>query len=254
MPQILGIPLYDGDVDSAVAEVMATCQSDQPPRSWCISATDAHGLVHARENPEFAALLRGFHMVLPDGQPSVWLGRLKGARRMRRCFGPDFFASVMRASASHARVGHFLCGGLPGVAERLAVACREKFANTHVVGVHCPPLRPLNDDEVIALARTITASGAQIVWIGISSPKQEMLAARLAPLLRVHFIVTVGAAFDLHTDRVPRPPAWAESLGLAWAYRLYKEPRRLWRRYLHTVPRFVAYNALDVARGRFFED
>jgi N-acetylglucosaminyldiphosphoundecaprenol N-acetyl-beta-D-mannosaminyltransferase len=252
MPKILGIPVYDGDLDGAVAEVMSTCAT-QEPRSLCISATDAHGLVHAHDDPEFAALLRGFHRVLPDGQPSVWLGRIKGAARIRRCFGPDFFAAVMRASAKQADVGHFLCGGLPGVAEQLASACRDKFGNAHVVGTHCPPFRPLTDDELAALARAIAASGAQMVWIGISSPKQEVLAARLASLVRVHFIVTVGAAFDLHTDRAPRPPAWAESLSLAWAYRLYKEPRRLWRRYLHTVPRFIAYNAIELARGRFFE-
>jgi N-acetylglucosaminyldiphosphoundecaprenol N-acetyl-beta-D-mannosaminyltransferase len=217
-----------------------------------VSATGAHGLVYAREHPEFATVLRSFHLNLPDGTPGVWIGRLKGAHGMRRCYGPDLFAEVMRQSADDPRIRHFLAGGQPGVAEQLAAACRERFGNPNVVGTYTPPFHPLTDDELADLAARIAAARADIVWLGLSTPRQEQLAARLARVAHTRFLIAVGAAFDFHTGRIPATPRWLQPLGLEWAYRLASEPRRLWRRYVEIVPKFIAYNLVEVAKGQFF--
>src|SRR5919199_5841686 len=100
MTKILQVELYDQGLDSAVQGVIEQCKPGVPRESKCISATDAHGLVTATRNPEFKQLLDSFYWVLPDGMPSVWLGRMKGEKNMPRCYGPDLFKHVFQISAN----------------------------------------------------------------------------------------------------------------------------------------------------------
>ena len=239
--RVLDIPLYDKDLASAVREVVGACLGDAQKLNRCISATGAHGLVYAQQSTEFAATLRDFYINLPDGMPGVWVGRLKGAKSMRRCYGPDFFRDVMIAS-SGTPITHYLCGGKPGVAEELKRACETRFGNLGIVGTYCPPFREMSDEECRALASDINGKGVDILWIGISTPKQETLAHRLAKYLRVHFIVAVGAAFDFHIGRTRQAPRMMQNMGLEWLFRLCMEPRRLLPRYLEIVPLFILYN------------
>ena len=190
-------------------------------------------------------LLNSFYMNLPDGMPAVWVGRLKGAKEMERCYGPDFFAAVMRESADKP-VRHFFCGGKEGVAARLAEVCKTKFGNANVVGVHCPPFRELSEEEFEALGAEISALDVDIVWIGISTPKQEWFAHRLSKYARVGYIATVGAAFDFHIGAVRQAPKILQKAGLEWLFRLIMEPRRLYRRYFKIVPKFIYLNLREL--------
>lgn len=244
--EIIGIPMFAADIPTAV-EIVKTAGKSQlaPQRVRCISATGAHGLVLAQEDKEFRQILRSFFLNLPDGKPGVWVGRLKGAKAMQRCYGPDFFAALMRATASDADTRHYLCGGQPGVAEQLQEACARKFGNRHIAGIYSPPFRPLTADEYRSLGAEIDRCDAAIVWIGISTPKQERFAAQLAAHTKAQFIITVGAAFDFHTDRVRQAPAWMQQAGLEWLFRLTMEPKRLYRRYLQVVPAFIFYNVRE---------
>ncbi|GAB3558495.1 WecB/TagA/CpsF family glycosyltransferase [Spirosoma fluminis] len=241
MTKVLQVELFDQGLDAAVQGIIRQCALPVAQQSKCISATDAHGLVTATRNPEFKQLLDSFYWVLPDGMPSVWLGRLKGAKAMTRCYGPDLFKQVFQASVPTS-IKHFLCGGNEGVADQLKAAVGHKFGNYQVVGTYCPPFRELSDEEVRALADQINRSGADIVWLGLGSPKQERFARRLAKWTKTHFIITVGAAFDFHTDRVAQAPAWMQKLSLEWCFRLMVEPRRLYKRYLKVVPLFILFN------------
>lgn len=239
--KILHTNLFDAGLDAAVRACLDACAPSRRRENKCVSATDAHGLVTAYRQPEFRAVLDSFHWVLPDGMPSVWLGKLKGADQMTRCYGPDFFKRVLTESANR-EITHFFCGGNEGVADELKAAVGQKWGNHRVVGTDCPPFREMTDDELRALAAIIDRSGASIVWIGLGSPKQERFARRLARFTHVHFLVTVGAAFDFHTDRVAQAPAWMQRLSLEWAFRLAMEPKRLASRYAKVVPLFLLYN------------
>lgn len=240
MATVLQVNLYDKGLPSAVQEIIRQCTSE-PTQSRCISATDAHGLVTAVRNPTFKATLNSFYWNLPDGMPSVWIGKMRGANEMTRCYGPDLFRDVFTSSAD-APVKHFLCGGKEGVAEDLKAAVGQKFGNFQVAGTFCPPFRELSDEEFRNLGQMINQSGANIVWIGISSPKQEYFAQRLAKWTNVHFIITVGAAFDFHTDRVRQAPRWMQKSSLEWLFRLMMEPKRLYKRYLKVIPLFIFFN------------
>jgi N-acetylglucosaminyldiphosphoundecaprenol N-acetyl-beta-D-mannosaminyltransferase len=241
---VLGIPLYASDIPSVTSLVLQNCV-DTNRSNYCISATGAHGLVFAKSNPEFARTLKSFYLNLPDGMPGVWIGRLKGARNMKRCYGPDVFRNILNSSAD-VPVGHFFCGGTEGVADELKRATAEKFKNENVVGTFCPPFTAIDKYDYRSIAAKINATKANIVWIGLSTPKQELFAKRLSEFTHVNFIVTVGAAFDFHTDRVRQAPRWIQKSGLEWLFRLVMEPRRLYKRYFNIVPLFIYYNVREL--------
>ena len=244
MTKVLNVTLFDAGLEAAVRQCLEQSTATHPRQNRCISATDAHGLVTAYRQPTFKDLLNSFYWVLPDGMPSVWLGQWRGAKQMTRCYGPDFFKRVLTEGAIQ-ETTHFFCGGKEGVADELKVAVFQKFGNDRVVGTFCPPFRDMTDEEMKALANTINRSGASLVWIGLGTPKQERFANRLAQWTTVHFLVTVGAAFDFHTDRVTQAPAWMQKLSLEWFFRLMVEPKRLSGRYVRVIPLFIWFNVKE---------
>lgn len=244
MVKVLGINIFDKSIDVAVSNVINECLTNNNLNNFCISATGAHGIVYSHKNPYFKKILDEFYMNLPDGMSNVWVGRLRGASTMQRCPGPDFFESLMRNS-SDKPIRHFFCGGKEGIAAELKIASENKFKNTNVVGVFSPPFREMTDEEMLLLGENIIKSKADIVWIGLGTPKQECFAARLKFFTKTRFIITVGAAFDFHTGNLKKAPMIMQKSGTEWFFRLMMEPRRLYRRYLEIVPLFIAYNIKD---------
>jgi len=243
------IPIYERDLSSAVQEFVASLDSsfnDTKP-ICCISATGAHGLVEAHKDAAFKSVLSSFYWNFPDGMPLVWWGRLKGHSTMDRCYGPDFFAAIIQAT-SELEVAHFFCGGKPEVAAELKQAVAFKFGNKRVSGTYCPPFSPMQEQDWDNLVTKINESAAQIIWIGLSTPKQEKFAFELAKRIKVRYIITVGAAFDFHTCRLAQAPRWMQRSGLEWFYRLCKEPRRLWKRYIEIVPKFAMLAGADLIK------
>lgn len=253
MIPVLGIPFFDRDIPAAVELVLNEITSGAARgQNRCISASGAHGLVEAHKDPAFKALLQSFYLNLPDGMPVVWVGRWKGAKQMKRGYGPDFFKELMIRSAD-LPVKHFFCGGKEGVAGELKQKVADRFGNHRVVGTFCPPFREISDAELADLGQTINRSGADMVWIGLSCPKQEKLAKRLAAFTHTGFLVAVGAAFDFHTGRVKQAPRWMQQSGLEWLFRLLMEPQRLYKRYFEIVPGFIWLNVkefLDFYRAK----
>jgi N-acetylglucosaminyldiphosphoundecaprenol N-acetyl-beta-D-mannosaminyltransferase len=241
MVEVLGIPLYDRDIDTAVEEILRSLKGPFVEGNRRISATGAHGLVEARDNELFRQALLSCFINLPDGMPAVWVGRWKGAKQMQRCYGPDFFKTMMQASAKMS-VKHFLCGGKEGVARQLQQNCERRFGNQQVTGIYCPPFREMSEAEMQELGQRILDSGAHIVWVGLSTPKQELFAQRLSAYLQNVYLITVGAAFDFHTDQVKQAPRWVQKAGLEWFFRLLMEPKRLYKRYFKVVPLFIWLN------------
>ncbi len=199
-----------------------------------------HTVMACQEDPELRAAVLGATFTVPDGQPLVWALNALGQQLPGRVYGPEL---MERACARAARTGQraYLYGGRThgGLAE-LARTLRLRHPGLQIVGGHCPPFRPLTEDEEAAIADEINRSGADVVWVGIGVPKQEKWMARMRDRLDAPVLIGVGAAFDFHAGLVPQAPDALQRLGLEWAFRLVQEPRRLWRRYLRYNPRFVA--------------
>jgi N-acetylglucosaminyldiphosphoundecaprenol N-acetyl-beta-D-mannosaminyltransferase len=243
------IPIFERDLSTAgqefIASIYSTYNIEEPAR--CISATGAHGLIEAQNDSSFKSILSSFYWNLPDGMPLVWWGRLKGHPTMDRCYGPDFFAAILQTT-SGLEVAHFFCGGKPGVAEELKQTVAFKFGNKRVSGTYSPPFSPMQEEDWVNLVAKINQSAAQIIWIGLSTPKQEKFAYELSKRVKVRYIITVGAAFDFHTCRLSQAPRWMQRSGLEWFYRLCKEPCRLWKRYLEIVPKFAILAVADLVK------
>jgi len=235
-----GVNFYNGDIISLVNNVIDLI-SINPHQNYCISATGAHGVVETRKQLSFKKVLNSFYLNMPDGMPIVWVGRIKGAKEIRRCYGPDFFKSLIFKTSS-LPINHFFCGGNEGVAEELKVVCNQQYNNQNIVGTFCPPFREMTELELKELAQQINQTKANIVWIGLSSPKQEVFASKLREYVNCDFLITVGAAFDFHTGKVKQAPRWVQKIGMEWFFRLSMEPKRLYKRYFEIVPVFIWLN------------
>ena len=203
-----------------------------------ICVTGVHGVMEAQSDAEFRHILNHACINTPDGMPMSWVGRLQGFSKMDRVFGPDFMLEMCRLSVER-NYRHFLYGGQLGVAELLKDALQKKFPGLQVVGTHTPPFRDLTAEEEAEIVTQVQESKPHLLWVGLSTPKQERFMARYVDRLQVPLLVGVGAAFDYHTGRIQDSPDWIKRAGLQWLHRLLQDPRRLWKRYLRNNPAFV---------------
>lgn len=226
----------------------------RPERSGLyLCPSGAHGVIEAQKDTAFRSILNGAAFNVPDGMPIVMVSRALGYRKIQRAFGPDVMWTVLEDSVPLG-VAHFFYGGREGVAEELKRNASAAFPGLRVAGTHCPPFRSLSEEEEVEVARMINESGADVVWVGLSTPKQERWIARMRDRLDVKLICSVGAAFDYHTGSIRPAPAWMKKAALEWLFRLLQEPRRLWRRYLEIVPKFIWLSTLQLLRLKRFAD
>lgn len=209
-----------------------------------VCVRDVHGLMLCRGDDAYRRLHNRAGLVVPDGMPLVWAARLRGHRHAGRVSGADLMMALCRAGAADGR-RHFFLGGAPGVAEKLAARLRETVPGLRIVGAVGPPIWPWPPAEDRRLVRMINDSGADVVWIGLGSPKQEQWMAANRDRLDPSVLIGVGAAFDFLAGTKRRAPLWMRRVGLEWLHRLISEPRRLWRRYLLVTPRFVPLAVLQ---------
>ncbi len=216
-----------------------------------ICVTGVHGIMEAQHDERFRHILNGSFLATPDGMPTVWLGRFHGFSKMSRVYGPDYMLGLCERSVEKG-YRHFLYGGKEGVADALRQELLNKFPGLQIVGTFTPPFRPLNDVEEIELRNQLQLLQPDILWCGLSTPKQELFMHTYQGRLPVKLMVGVGAAFDLLSGNLSEAPNWMKQSGLQWFYRLIKEPRRLWRRYLLNNPKFIWLTTLQLCRLRRF--
>lgn len=226
--QILGVKVDAFNLESALQEIAARLRDG---RKGYVCAVGVHGILEALKSDDVADALAHAAICLPDGTPTVWVGRAQGWRQMDHVTGPDVMQEIFRRP-EFARYTHYFYGGKPGVAGALAESLHARYPNARVVGTYTPPFRDLTRSEEEALIASINEHRPDIVWIGIGTPRQDVLMRRLLPHLDVRLMFGVGAAFDFLTGRVRLCPRWMKRAGLHWLHRLAQDPKRLWRRNL----------------------
>ncbi len=194
----------------------------------------AHGLTESRRDPALRKIYNASSLTTPDGMPLVWLG----PPGVERVYGPDLMLAVCDAGRAIG-LRHYFFGGATGVAEELKTRLSARYPGLEVVGTFTPPFRPLATAELDALRADVARTRPDVIWVGISSPKQERFMAEHAASLDAGVLIGVGAAFDFHSGRVRQAPRWIQRSGFEWLFRLCSEPRRLGVRYLTTTPLFA---------------
>jgi N-acetylglucosaminyldiphosphoundecaprenol N-acetyl-beta-D-mannosaminyltransferase len=220
-------------------------------RNTCryIAVTGMHGVMEAQHDPGFRAVLNGADLVVPDGMPLVWLARARGFALRERVCGPDLMRAFLEATA-HKGYRHFFYGGDAGVAKTLGDKLAASYPGAIVAGTYSPPYRPLTAEEGNGVVHLLEQARPDIVWVGLSTPKQERWMAEFRSRLKVPLLIGVGAAFDFLAGRKHRAPVWMQRHGLEWLFRLLQEPRRLWRRYLVYGSEFLLLVLADALRNR----
>jgi len=203
-----------------------------------VCVTGVHGVMESQRDEQLRRIHNAAGLVTPDGMPLVWLSRLKGFKQVERVYGPDLMLALCARSAKR-NYRHFLYGGADGVPELLEKKLKRRFPRLQLVGTCSPPFRPLTTEEDIQIVQMINGSNPDIVWVGLSTPKQERWMAEHVNRLTASVLIGVGAAFDFHAGLKQQAPRWMQRGGLEWLFRLVTEPQRLWRRYLVNNPLFV---------------
>lgn len=245
--EVLGVPLALTDYERTMEWMDATVAGDE--RGYvCVAAV--HTVMVCQEDPALRDAVLGSSLTVPDGQPLVWAMNALGHSLSSRVYGPELMARYCERSAQTG-TRMFLYGGRnQGALVQLALNLRRRYPGLKIVGGYSPPFRELTPEEQDTVAEEINRSGADVVWVGIGVPKQEKWMAAMRDKLDAPVLVGVGAAFDFHAGLVPQAPNWMQSVGMEWAYRLTREPKRLWRRYARYNPRFVSGFARQWATDR----
>jgi len=232
---VLGVGVSPINMPVALDQLAHWISSDD--RQY-VSVCNVHSVVECRRDSRLRKIVNGAGMTTPDGMPLVWLARLGGLRHVSRVYGPDLMLAELQSSlvTGHA---HYFYGGRPGVADRLAAAMRVRFPGVRIAGTFTPPMGSAEELCSAATASVINDARPDIVWVGISSPKQEFWMDCMRPLLHAPVLIGVGAAFDFHSGTVAQAPRWMQRAGMEWFFRLLRDPRRLWRRYLVDSPYFL---------------
>jgi N-acetylglucosaminyldiphosphoundecaprenol N-acetyl-beta-D-mannosaminyltransferase len=202
-----------------------------------IHLCNAYTLALADERADLADALKDQAANLPDGMPLVWWARRHGASDAERVYGPDLMEAVFDAGRA-SDLTHYLYGSTPEVLVSLQTAIEARWPGARIVGTESPPFRELTDDELAESVRSAETAGARVVWVGMGTPKQDLLVHRMAAQSDLTF-VAIGAAFDFIGGTKQQAPRWVMKIGMEWFYRLVTEPRRLWKRYLVYNAKFL---------------
>lgn len=240
---ILGIPVHVLTLPEAVGLAAHWVRSGE---KGYVCHADARSILAARDDPAVRQALAGAHLVGADGMPLVWLGRRRGLP-IGRVYGPDFMEALVAHGARPMErpLRHFFYGSTPRVLQALAGRLAARHPQLVVAGCLSPPLGCCDERAEAAHRAAIDAAAADVVWVALGAPRQELWMARNRPHLQAPLLCGVGAAFDFLSGHKPQAPRALRHAGLEWAFRLLTEPRRLAGRYLRTVPRFAALALAD---------
>lgn len=243
--RILGTRVDATSYDAAAEQVIRWAKAGES-RYVCVSTV--HMVMEGHDRSEYQRIVNGGDLVTPDGMPLVWGLKLLGIRSASRVYGPDL-TPIVCTYAAKAGIPVGFYGGAPETLTRMIAKLTERFPDLQVVYHHSPPFRELTEEERAAEIAEIRASGARILFVGLGCPKQERwMAERRDEIDAV--MLGVGAAFDFIAGNKRQAPAFLQSLGLEWLFRLVTEPRRLWRRYLYNNPRFLVLFMAQLLRGQ----
>jgi N-acetylglucosaminyldiphosphoundecaprenol N-acetyl-beta-D-mannosaminyltransferase len=231
---ILGVKISSINMPVALAKIEEWIKSNT---KFYVCVTPIHSVMDCFQNPELRTIFNSSGMTTPDGMGIVWLLKLMGHHHVGRVYGPDLMQAVCKLSLDNGW-SHYFYGGAPGVAEQLSSNLLEKYPGLKVAGFISPPFGSISKAEDYNLSNKLNEAKPDIIWVGISSPKQEQWMAQHREILNAPVLIGVGAAFDFLSGGKKQAPLWVQRSGLEWLFRLTQEPKRLWRRYI-LYPRFM---------------
>lgn len=232
---VLGVGISTINLGMAL-EIINRWIKNQERKYICV--TNAHGILECQRDKNLQMIFNDSGLTTPDGMSLVWILNFLGYRNVSRVYGPDLMEGVCQSSSENGNIRHFLYGGTEGVPEKLSKSLSKKYPNINFIGSYSPPFRPLTPDEDEEIIREINELSPDIIWVGLSTPKQEQWMSTHVNRLNAKVLIGVGAAFDFLSGTKKQAPKWIQRSGFEWLFRLLLEPKRLWRRYVK-YPQFI---------------
>jgi len=231
---ILGVNIHTTSYVDAVQKIINWAKAGE---SRMVCAANVHMIIEAHDNPGFKTILNRADLVTPDGMPLVWMLRWLGLHNQERVYGPDLMLHVL-AAARDAGIPVGFYGGKPEVLEALVGKMQDQFPGLQIVYAYNPPFGAFQLSQADQIMTNIRLADPRILFVALGCPKQERwMAEHRGEVPAV--MLGVGAAFDIHAGAIKQAPGWMQKIGLEWLFRLIKEPKRLWKRYLINNPRFI---------------
>lgn len=234
---LLGVAIGSGTLEEVTARSLAALDAEGDPVTF--ACANPHSLVVAQDDPDFCNAMREATLVVADGIGVSVIGRLLGIDVGKRITGADYFFSILDALAARGGGKVFFFGSSPFVLSRIEEAFLKQYPTLTLSGCLSPPYREWSDAENDRMIQKINAANPDVLWVGMTAPKQEKWVAASLPKLNARIIGSIGAVFDFYAGTYPRAPHWICRIGLEWLYRLAREPRRMWRRTMVSGPRFL---------------
>ncbi len=243
---LLGVKIGTTSLDTLTDHAMQAIGGKREQIAF--ACANPHSLVEAVRDIEFRDALNQSEQVVADGIGVVLTGRLVGAPVEPRITGADYFHSVMSALEARGGGRVFFMGSTPGVLDRIQRRAAKEFPNLKI-GVHSPPFGEWSPDQRQAVIDAINDFDPDVLWVGMTAPKQEKWVHANRSRLNAAVIGSIGAVFDFYAETHPRAPGWMHNNGLEWLYRLLREPRRMWRRNFVSAPKFLWLVLWERLRG-----
>jgi len=226
---ILGVRFAAVQIPDVIRRIEMWIKCDR--RAHYITVSNVHGVVESQHDMQVMEALNRSDLNVPDGMPIVWLGRCSGQRLHRRVYGPELFIDFCHKTQGEG-YRHFFYGGAPEVVKMLVANLKERCPGIKIAGYYSPPFRALSAEEDEHIIKLINESQADVLWIGLGCPKQELWMYAHRQKISVPAAIGVGQAFNIYAGSVSQAPRWMREHGLEWLFRLLQEPKRLGRRYL----------------------
>lgn len=247
---IIGLPVAATTYAGAVDWILE--KSSKRDKAYAVEAANTHVAALARTDAPFGQAMRQFDLICPDGMPLVWALNSQlpaGEKLTDRVYGPTLMLETLKATDGRSsEFKHFLLGGKQSTLDHLTKNFATRFPGVTIAGTHSPPFGGWPDDEMATITRKIRDSGANLIWVGLGCPKQELWIARFKNELPPGVYFGIGAAFAFHAGEVRQAPHLVQRLGLEWAYRVAMEPRRLFKRYFTYNSLFLYHLLRDHVR------
>jgi len=245
---ILGMRVDRTSYEDTTTRIIARAVSGD----YCyVCVANVHMIMEAYDSEDFKNIINNSVIVTPDGMPLVLMLRFFGIKSQQRVYGPTLMKHICEASAQGGiPIGFY--GGTPETIKALVNNLADQIPNLNTSYAYSPPFRPLTLEEDEALVKKINSSGTQILFVGLGCPKQEQWMFAHRDRIQA-VMIGVGAGFDFLAGTKKQAPIWMMRIGFEWIFRLFTEPKRLWRRYLYNNPRFLGLIVMQLLNLRDFK-
>lgn len=213
--------------------------------SGYITVNNVHTMMEGRWNPSYQTIINEGFLSIPDGKPLQIVGKLKGNKNISRLFGPTLMENVINWGREN-EIKHFFFGSSEQTLQKLRTAIELKHPGAKIVGMLAPPFQPMSEWDNKEFVQIINNANPDFIWVGLGAPKQERWMYEHYQKINKGILFGIGAGFDYLAGNTKHAPQWMKNASLEWLYRLSQEPRRLWKRYLKTIPLFIILAGLEL--------